>query len=205
MMAAVDVVRDLGRELATIAAPKFGSGVIYAAATAREAKGDNAIPDILVAALASAGGARADTEITQISRAYHTGADPMERLLSRPEFSGPVTRGAVYVLADDVLTLGGTLAEMSDHIHKGGGTIGGVVLLVNASRTGNVFPQKRFIKELDRRFGHEIRSLFGIDPQALTGDEAQYLIGFRTVDELRNRAATAKETQLYRLRSKGVF
>jgi hypothetical protein len=57
---------------------------------------------------------------------------------------------------------------------------------------------------LKRRFGDEIRTTFGIEPAALTREEAQYLIGFRTVDELRNRAAAAKQARVERLRSKGI-
>ena len=55
-----------------------------------------------------------------------------------------------------------------------------------------------------RRFGDEIRTTFGIEPAALTREEAQYLIGFRTVDEVRNRAAAAKQARVERLRSKGI-
>jgi hypothetical protein len=58
---------------------------------------------------------------------------------------------------------------------------------------------------LERRFGDEIRTIFGIEPAALTREEAQYLIGFRTADELRNRAAAAKQARVERLRSKGIW
>jgi hypothetical protein len=36
---------------------------------------------------------------------------------------------------------------------------------------------------------HDERPNFRIDPGALTANEASYLSGFRTADELRNRAA----------------
>jgi hypothetical protein len=50
---------------------------------------------------------------------------------------------------------------------------------------------------------HDERPNFRIDPGALTANEASYLSGFRTADELRNRAAkTAEEIDL-RLRAKG--
>ena len=44
---------------------------------------------------------------------------------------------------------------------------------------------------------------FGIDPGALTANEASNLSGFRTADELRNRAAKAAEEIDLRLRTKG--
>jgi hypothetical protein len=45
-----------------------------------------------------------------------------------------------------------------------------------AARSGKVIPSPRTIDVLERRFGDEIRSTFGIEPTALTREEAQYLI-----------------------------
>jgi hypothetical protein len=47
------------------------------------------------------------------------------------------------------------------------------------------------------------RPTFRIDPGALTANEASYLSGFRTADELRNRAAKAAEEIDLRLRANG--
>ena len=43
----------------------------------------------------------------------------------------------------------------------------------------------------------------GIDPGTLAANEASYLSGFRTADELRNRAAKGAEEIDLRLRAKG--
>jgi hypothetical protein len=60
------------------------------------------------------------------------------------------------------------------------------------------------INKTEKRFGNEIREIFGIIPAVLTADEANYIIGFRSADGIRNRIARAgKETDL-RLRSKGI-
>ncbi len=53
------------------------------------------------------------------------------------------------------------------------------------------------------RLPDAIQHPFGIDPGALTAKEASYLSGFRTADELRNRAAKAAEEIDLRLRAKG--
>ncbi len=50
---------------------------------------------------------------------------------------------------------------------------------------------------------HGQRPTLRIDPGALTANEASYLSGFRTADELRNRAAKATEEIDLRLRAKG--
>jgi hypothetical protein len=85
---------------------------------------------------------------------------------------------------------------------NGGEVVGSV--LVNAARSGKVIPPAKTLKLLERRFGDEIHTTFDIETAALTREEAQYLIGFRTADELRNRAAAARETRIVRLRSKGI-
>jgi hypothetical protein len=56
---------------------------------------------------------------------------------------------------------------------------------------------------LRERFSDAIHHTFGIDPGALTANEANYLSGFRTADELRNRPAKAAEEIDRRLRAKG--
>ena len=50
---------------------------------------------------------------------------------------------------------------------------------------------------------HEQRPTCAIYPESLTANEASYLSGFRTADELRNRGAKAAEEIDLRLRAKG--
>jgi hypothetical protein len=59
------------------------------------------------------------------------------------------------------------------------------------------------IRRLREKFPDAIHHTFGIDPGALSANEASYLSGFRTADELRNRAAKAAEEIDLRLRAKG--
>jgi hypothetical protein len=183
---------------------RFGTGVIFVAPHALEASGENAIPQMLAGFLAQRIGARDDISVVQRNRVYHTGADAMERLIAPSEFAGTVETDARYVLVDDVSTMGGTLADLANYVLTNGGLVVGAVVLVNAARSGKVIPSSKTLELLERRFGDEIRTTFGIEPAALTREEAQYLIGFRTVDELRNRAAAAKQARVERLRSKGI-
>jgi len=65
-------------------------------------------------------------------------------------------------------------------------------------------PSSKVVRELERRYLHEIEKIFGIIPSALTANEANYLIGFRSADEIRNRLAKARKETDLRLRSKGI-
>ncbi|WP_156965960.1 phosphoribosyltransferase [Paraburkholderia bannensis] len=177
---------------------------IVVAPHAREATGDNAIPQVL-AALFSICGGDLDDEIVQTTKVYHTGADPMERLNARASFHGRIERGRHYVLVDDVTTLGGTLCDLADFIQRGGGIPVAAIVLVNASRSGRLQADPKTIAILDKRgLGNEIRKIFNILPRALTADEAQYLVGFRSVEEIRGRSAKARQKTDLRLRAKGV-
>jgi len=101
--------------------------------------------------------------------------------------------------------MGGTLAELSNYIQLRGGNVVGVVVIVNASRSGRLYPVQKTVRLMERRFGNEIREIFGIEPNALTADEANYLVGFRSADEIRGRSAKAREETNLRLRAKGVL
>jgi hypothetical protein len=57
---------------------------------------------------------------------------------------------------------------------------------------------------LKERFANEIIEIFGINIDALTANEAQYLVGFRTSNEIRNRCLKAKKESTLRIRSKGI-
>ncbi|MFM7852018.1 MAG: hypothetical protein ACKO96_08885, partial [Flammeovirgaceae bacterium] len=54
------------------------------------------------------------------------------------------------------------------------------------------------------RFGDAIQQVFGVNPDALTNTEAEYLANFRDVDSLRARVATARLERRERLLSKGI-
>lgn len=183
---------------------EFGDDVTYVAPVAAERTGDNAIPQQLAEYYAASTGARTDTEIVQANQAGHTGADLMERLVAPVQFDGPVEQGKKYVLVDDVVTSGGTLGALADHIRRGGGQVVGSVTLASGSRSGELAPRPQIVRELERRFGDDIRSLFHTEPDALTRDEADYLIGFRSAAELRTRAAAASEARAQRGRREGV-
>lgn len=113
---------------------RFSRDCIFVAPFAREASGDNAIPQVLAEVCAMVFAASADKTIVQVTKVYHTGADAMERLALRPEFDGDVQPGKRYVLVDDVTSLGGTLAELGHYIQSKGGIVEGIFVLVNAGR-----------------------------------------------------------------------
>ena len=202
--AALTLVLDLAVSWLYAQRSSFATGCIFVAPHAQEAAGDNAIPQTLAGVCAAIYGGVADTDIVQSDRVYHTGADPIERMATRAQFVGQVHPRGKYVLVDDVLTLGGTLAELSNWIVQGDGEVVGVVLLVHAGRELALCPTLKFVRLLHERHGHEFFKTFGIQPAALSANEANYLVGFRSTNEIRNRLATAQQEIHLRLRAKGI-
>ncbi len=203
-MAAARLIVDMVKpETVDAVRRQVGEGAIFAYPHAEEQSGRNAIPSALANYYATlTNGSAAD--IVQSVRTYHTGAGAMERMISKVSFAGDIVKGGKYVIVDDVSTLGGTIAEMAHYIQSKGGNVAGVALFTNASRNATIIPNKSAIKEIERRFGNEVRELFGIDPKALTAAEAAYLSGFRDAHSLRNRAITARREREERLLSKGI-
>lgn len=175
--AAIQLVSDLAVSFIYEHRHKFSSNPIFVAPHAKEASGDNAIPQVLAEVCALVSGVKSDQEIVQTTRVFHTGADPMERMSLRAQFEGPVEPNGEVINA---------------------------FVLVNAGRTPKFKPDVKTIELLEKRFGNEITEIFDITPAALTANEAQYLVGFRTADEIRNRLAKAREETDRRLRSKGI-
>jgi hypothetical protein len=201
---ALNLVSDLAWHKLEKNSIRYGTHSIFVAPYARETTGDNAIPQVMSEVFAFLYKAAADTELVQVTKVHHTGADPMQRLILRPEFEGPVQVGANYVLIDDVVNFGTTLAELAHYIQLNGGLVSDIAVLVNAGRNKSLSPDRTTLKILKERFANEIIEIFGINIDALTANEAQYLVGFRTSDEIRNRCLKAKKESNLRLRSKGI-
>lgn len=201
--AALAVIEDLAFEFIRGLKGEFPEGTVFVSPYAKEAGGDNALPLMLSLLCAELLGGESETDIVQLQRVFHTGADPMERMRLRPSFEGAVRPGEGYVLVDDVSSMGGTLAELANYVLLNGGRVLGTILLVNAGRSKLFRPIKRHIRLLEERFGDEIRQIFGIHTAALTANEASYLVGFRTADEIRNRLVKAEKETHLRLLSKG--
>ena len=200
--AALQLVGDLALEFLFSLENEFPEGSIFVSPYAQEASGDNALPLILSLMCAEVLDGVSETDIVQMQKVFHTGADPMERLIARPSFEGTVQHGGRYILVDDVTSMGSTLAELANYLLMNGGYVIGTVLLVNAGRSKEFRALKKHTQLLEERFSDEIKNIFGIHISALTANESSYLDGFRTADEIRNRCIKAEKETVKRLLSK---
>lgn len=169
----------------------------------------NAIPFQMATYLAERIGGVTGTEIVQSARVGRTKLTRECRFLWQPTFEGSVLRGRSYILLDDVITTGGTLAALRSHIARGGGTVIACIALAHGSSTNQKFSiDDQSLNQLETVFGHEIgvfwRETIGHEINCITEAEARLLIrwqrecgerpGAASLQHLRDRLATASAT-----------
>lgn len=185
-------VEDLVKPEAIEFAKSFGKDAIFVPIRSLEGTGENQIPTSLADYLSSKAEAILDTNIKHINKPEHTGKSVIYRILNPLLFDGKVEKGGQYVLIDDTVATGGSLADLGQYIEENGGKVVGIMTLVNASRSSNLTPSKELINELQKKFGKEIEQEFGIKLEALTYPEAIALNRFQSIDAIRNRISTER-------------
>jgi hypothetical protein len=147
---------------------------------ADETTGFNAIPDAMAQVLsrdlslpAVAG------EIVQTNKVGHTRARTFQRLVTPAAFEGPVVAGAEYVLIDDHVGVGGTLANLRGHIEAHGARVIAMTTLTESREGRRISLRPATLAMLRERHGEALdafwRAQFGYGIESLTELEAQNL------------------------------
>ena len=172
-----------------------GTQPLLVSAHAYERNGVNAIPAALSALLSERLGVHFDTGIVQTNVVWHTGADGYGRLARQAAFEGKVESGREYVMVDDFVGQGGTLANLRGWIEKKKGKVIGAVALTGKAYSAKLNPTKEQIHELRYKHGADFekwwRGQFGHAFDCLTQSEARYLARSPDVDTIRDRLAAA--------------
>jgi hypothetical protein len=119
-----------------------------------------------------------------------------KRLLHKPVFNGDIAKGRSYIIVDDIVTQGGTVAALREFIMSHGGKVVAVAALAYAIGSHNVAPQKWNIVRLTVKFGTKLPPLLreaGVAAvvRALTNSQAKYLLRFASVRNIQKRLPTA--------------
>ena len=101
---------------------------LLASVHAIEGTGINAIPPAMVAWLASWLGFEMENSLVQINRVGHTKSSGWHRLAYQALFDGEVQAGRAYLLVDDFIGQGGTLANFRGFIEARGGRVVGALV-----------------------------------------------------------------------------
>lgn len=115
---------------------------------------------------------------------------PFFRLSQSPTFDGSVIEGANYLLADDIFTLGGTLASLRGFIEGRGGTVVGMTAL--GEKEGDdvkISHAKETLDELSAAHHGALTTLIpqraGFALECLTEPEGRYLLKQPSSDSIR--------------------
>jgi hypothetical protein len=168
------------------------------AVTADEVSGFNAIPDAMAQALAERLSlAVVAGTIIQANKVGHTRADGWHRLVTPAVFEGEVVEGAGYLLVDDHVGFGGTLANLRGFIEAKGGHVIGMTTLTETRAARQIAVRKETLDMLKGKHGAELEQFwsreFGHGVECLTDIEAGYLCRAESVATIKARMAQAAE------------
>jgi hypothetical protein len=170
---------------------------VLVSAHAYESEGVNSIPEALADALSSQLGWPIENAVLQVNVVSHTGADGWSRLARPAAFEGAVVPGQAYVLVDDFVGMGGTLANLKGHIETHGGSAVAAVVLTGKPHSAKLAVSAERLQELRAKHGHELEAWWqhrlGHTFDALTQSEARYLAHTPDADTVRDRFAAAEQ------------
>lgn len=155
-----------------------------------ESAGHNKIPAMVAKRLGISLGLDVDADIVQSVKAQRTALTGLDRIFQQPEFDGPVGAGKEYLLVDDTLTQGGTMAALASHIRQHGGAVVGTFALTGKQYSATLRLSPETLKTLRERYGDiesEFRAATGRGFDALTESEGRYLAKHGTPDAVRAR------------------
>lgn len=117
------------------------------------------------------------------------------RLVTPAAFEGVVVVGQAYVLVDDHVGLGGTLANLRGHIETLGGRVLAMTTLTESRDARQIALRPETLNVLRERHGEDFeqfwKAQFGHALDCLTDIEGKVLGREPTVDAIRNRLAQA--------------
>jgi hypothetical protein len=147
---------------------------------AEEAGGFNAIPDAVaqllgrMMKLAVVAG-----DIVQTNKVGHTRAKAFQRLVTPAEFGGSIQQAADYILIDDHVGLGGTLANLRGYVEGHDGRVIAMTTLTESREGRYIALRPATLDMLRSKHGealdHLWESQFGYQVDCLTEVEAQVL------------------------------
>ena len=160
-VAATNLVRALVGEtgiaaVRTLIAQVSKNGApVLVSAHAYERESVNAIPIALAKLLSERLEIAFEAAVVQTNVVSHTGADGYGRLARQARFEGDVDEGAEYVMVDDFVGQGGTLANLRGWIEKGGRKVVGAVVLTGKPYSARLKPSQEQLHELRQQHGSD--------------------------------------------------
>jgi hypothetical protein len=155
-----------------------GRQPLLASAHARRSSGLNVLAEVLAQGLHLLLGWPTDSELVQANLVEHAGDVGFGHLARQALFAGAVEPGRAYVLVNDFIGQGGTLANLRGHIMAGGGIVLGATVLTGNASSAVLPPDPVLLQQLRDRHGsieQWWQQQFGFGFDCLTASEAGFL------------------------------
>jgi adenine/guanine phosphoribosyltransferase-like PRPP-binding protein len=170
---------------------------------ATESAGNNKIPLAFAEVLGDRLGLDVETGIVQREKIQRTDSSADHRLAFNPSFEGSVAPGQKYLVVDDTLTMGGTLASLRGYVeHRGGYVVGAAVMTAHPGALD--LPVKpKMLADIEKKHGQSMNEYwkedFGYGIEQLTQGEAGHLKAAASVEAIRDRISAARNAGIGRL------
>ena len=173
-----------------------------------ETSGNNKIALAMAKVLARRLNLEVESNIVQSERVGRTGTDANHRLAFNPSFEGEVKTGQAYLIIDDTLLMGGTIASLRGYIENRGGRVVGASVMDAQEGAIDIAVKPKMLAAIENKHGPSMNQFwqenFGYGIDKLTQSEAGHLRRATSVDEIRDRLVKARHEGIERLDRQGV-
>ena len=171
-----------------------------------EHTGNNKIPLAMAEVFADLLGLDIEEGIFQLEKVGRTNAGSDHRLAFNPTFEGDVKVDQAYLIVDDNLTMGGTLASLRGYVENRGGRVIAASVMTARKLMAQLAVTPKQLAAIEHKHGPLMNQFwqetfhYGIDK--LTHAEAGHLRRAASVDQIRARIAKARHEGIKRLGAK---
>ena len=173
-----------------------------------ETSGNNKIPLAMARVLAKRLNLEVESDIVQSERVGRTGTNANHRLAFNPSFEGEVKTGQAYLIIDDTLLMGGTIASLRGYIENRDGRVIGASVMDAQEGAVDIAVKPKMLAAIENKHGPSMNQFwqetFGYGIDKLTQSEAGHLRRAASVDEIRDRLVKARHEGSERLGKEGI-
>ena len=198
--AAIKLVADLidTNKLKEIKRLVGDADAITLAVHAEETISRNKIPQAMADYIGQALGLEIDINVVQSSFAGRTGKDGFGRLAAQPAFDGEIKKGETYIIMDDTVTQGGTLANLRGYVESKGGDVAAATALTGKQYSAKLALSDETLSNIREQYSESglekwWGEQFGYGFEKLTESEARYLLRAKDADKIRARITSERQ------------
>ena len=173
-----------------------------------EKAGNNKIPLTMARVLAKRLTLDVEENVLQRERVGRTGTGADHRLAFNPSFEGEIKTGQTYLILDDNITMGGTLASLRGYIENRGGKVLAAMSMTGRKLMVQLAVTPKMLAAIEHKHGHVLdqfwQEQFNYGIKDITQAEGGYLRHSPSFDKIRNGITQARYAAVKRMAKRGT-